>query len=139
MKQFQTLQLKTFVSHGYALTPVEFKDAVPFEVKRLYYIADFQADAHTGEHCHLVEEEVFILAKGAVTAVIDRGQGKEDMVLKPGDAFYAPAYSWHGFKNASSDCMIIALSSTNYSADRSDYLENYDEYLKVRDSHLTKS
>ncbi len=136
MKKFEQFSLRNFVSKGYSLTPIEFKDSVPFEVKRMYYIKDFDADAHTGEHCHMVEEEVFIQAKGQVTAVIDRGRGKEELVLNPGDAFYAPAYSWHGFKNASSDCMIIALSSTNYSADRSDYLEDYDKYLTVRDEHL---
>lgn len=137
MSQFKQLSLKTFASKGYSLTPVEFKNDVPFDVQRMYYITDFGQDAHTGEHCHLVEQEVFLVAKGTVTAVIDRGNGKEELTLTPGQAFYAPAYSWHGFKNASSDCMIIALSSTNYSADRSDYLENYEEYVKLRDQHFT--
>ncbi len=137
MKQFKQLNLETFTSKGYALTPVEFKDVVPFEVKRLYYISDFKDGAQTGEHCHFVEEEVFIVARGSVTAVIDRGQGKEELELKGlGDAVYVPNYVWHGFKNASADCLIIALSSTNYRADRSDYQENYNEYLTVRDSHL---
>ena len=91
----------------------------------------------TGEHCHFVEEELFIVAKGSVTAIIDKGQGKEDIRLSgPSEAIYVPNYVWHGFKDASPDFVLIALSSTNYNPDRSDYQENYDEYLKVRDAGL---
>ncbi len=139
MSPFKQFTLKTFTSKGYSLTPVEFKDIAPFEVKRMYYLTNFEAAAHTGEHCHYVEQEVFIVAKGSVTAIIDRGQGKEEITLTtPGEAFYAPAYSWHGFKDASNDCVLIALTSTNYSADRSDYLEDYEKYLTLRDEHLSK-
>lgn len=137
MKEFQKFNLKTFTNRGFNLTPVEFKDTVPFEVKRMYYLDALQAQDKTGEHCHLLEEEVFIIAKGTVTAIIDKGQGKEDVhLVGPSDAIYVPNYVWHGFKEASSDCVIIALSSTNYSPDRTDYQENYDEYLKVRDEGL---
>ncbi len=137
MKQFNQVTLKTFSSKGYGLTPVEFKDLVPFEVKRMYYIVDFEPGAHTGEHCHFIEEEFFIIAHGTVTAVIDRGNGKEEFAISgPSAALYVPNYVWHGFKDASVDCVILALSSTNYKVDRSDYQENYDEYLTVRDAHL---
>lgn len=131
MKQFQKISLKTFTNRGFNLTPVELKDLVPFEVKRVYYIDNLKAEDKTGEHCHFIEEEFFIVAKGSVTAIIDKGQGKEDVVLAgPSEAIYVPNHVWHGFKAASPDCLIIALSSTNYSPDRSDYQEDYEEYLR---------
>lgn len=136
-KTFQKFVWKTFTNRGFNLTPVEFKDLVPFEVKRLYYIDAMPAETKTGEHCHYIEQEVFVVAKGSVTAVIDQGQGKEDVRLSgPSEAIYVPNYVWHGFKDASADCVIIALSSTNYSPDRSDYLEDYEAYLKVREAGL---
>lgn len=137
MKQFKKMDLKTFTNRGFNLTPVEFKDLVPFEVKRMYYFDDLKAGAQTGEHCHYKEEEFFLVAKGSVTAIIDQGNGKEDVELPgPSAALYVPNYVWHGFKNASPDCVVIALSSTNYSPDRSDYLEDYEAYLNVRDEAL---
>jgi mannose-6-phosphate isomerase-like protein (cupin superfamily) len=136
MKKLEHINLRTFTNRGFNLTPVEFKDVIPFEVKRLYYIDNLPSGTQTGEHCHYKEEEVFIVTKGAVTAIIDQGNGKEDMRMEgPNAAIYVPNYVWHGFKDATNDCVIIALSSTNYSPDRSDYLENYDEYLKVRDNN----
>ena len=132
MKEFRKFELKTFNDRGYKLTPVEFKDAVPFEVKRVYFVRDFEVGAQTGEHIHKVEEEVFVQVKGTSTAVIDRGQGKEEIFMRePGDAIYVPAYVWHGFKNASPDCVIVALSSTNYNPTREDYVEDYEEFKKI--------
>lgn len=136
MKTFQKINLKTFTTRGFNLTPVEFQSLVPFEVKRMYYFDSMKPEDKTGEHCHFIEEEFFIQAKGTSIAIIDKGQGKEEMAMQAGEAVYCPNYVWHGFKNASADSLIIALSSTNYSPDRSDYMEDYSAYLKVRDENL---
>lgn len=137
-KEFRKFSLKTFTGKGYTLTPVEFKDISPFEVKRMYYITHFEPVVQTGEHCHKIEEEVFIQAEGSSVAIIDRGQGKEEIALTEGEALYVPNYVWHGFKDPSVDCTIIALSSTNYTPDRSDYIENYEEYMSFRDEKLNE-
>lgn len=134
MKLFKKINLRTFTDRGFNLTPVELDQVVPFEVKRLYYFDDIPAGSQTGEHCHKIEDEVFFQVKGSCTAIIDQGKGKEDIRLEgPGDAIYTPAYVWHGFKDASPDCVILAVSSTHYSPDRSDYVEDYDLFLKLRE------
>lgn len=133
---FKKFSLRSFQSQGYGLTPVEFKDVAPFDVKRAYYLKNFAVGATTGEHCHKIEEEIFIVAEGAVTIIIDKGSGKEEIVLNENDAVFVPAYVWHGFKDPRKNCVILALSSTNYSPDRSDYVDSYEEYLQIRDRHL---
>jgi oxalate decarboxylase/phosphoglucose isomerase-like protein (cupin superfamily) len=133
----KVIKLKTFNNRGVELTPVELKDVVPFEVKRIYYMSFGSKDCFTGQHCHKVEQEFFVQMKGNSTIIIDKGNGKEELKLDgPNTAIYVPAYVWHGFKDPEGDCQILALSSTNYSADRSDYIEDYSEYLKVRDQNL---
>ena len=88
----------------------------------------------TGQHCHKIEKEMFVLQRGSCVAVIDRGNGKENFPMSgPGDYLYVGNYVWHGFKDFSSDAILLAISSTNYNPDRSDYIEDYEEYLKVRD------
>lgn len=137
-KEYKKFELKTFHDRGYELTPVEFKDIIPFEVKRVYFVRDFEKGAQTGEHIHKIEEEVFVQVKGTSTAVIDRGAGKEEIEMyAPGDAIYVPAYVWHGFKNASPDCVIAAFSSTNYNPTREDYVEDYEEFKKVTANRLS--
>ncbi|PIT88033.1 MAG: fatty-acid oxidation protein subunit alpha [Candidatus Magasanikbacteria bacterium CG10_big_fil_rev_8_21_14_0_10_36_32] len=108
----------------------ELKDYIDFDVKRVYFIQNCKQS--TGQHCHKEEKEMFIMVKGNCTAIIDKGDGKEDILLNsPGDAIYIGSYIWHGFKDFSSDAILLALSSTNYREDRSDYVENYDEYQKL--------
>lgn len=136
MKQFQKFSLQTFTNRGFSLTPLEFKDVVPFAVKRMYYFQNMDDEHVTSQHCHKIEQEVFIQAKGSSVAVIDQGSGKEEVLLSEGDAIYCPAYVWHGFIKPSKDALLIALSSTNYSVDRSDYIEDYQAYLTFRNEKL---
>ena len=130
--KFENKKLPTIKNERALYSFIELKDFVDFEVKRVYYIQDCAAD--TGQHCHKIEKEFFVMVRGSCTAIIDRGQGKEDVPLVgPSDGIYVDNYVWHGFKNFSSDAILMAMSSTNYNPDRSDYIEDYEEYLKIRD------
>lgn len=127
MKFFQQFEIKKIPTPRFVMSPIELKEYIDFEVKRVYFITDIKEA--TGAHCHKVEEEFFILVKGACTAVIDRGNGLEEIPMTaPTSAIYVPAYVRHGFKDFSPDAVLLALSSTNYNPDRSDYVEDYDEF-----------
>lgn len=136
MNKFQKFTLTTHKTERSHLTPIELKDYIDFEPKRLYYVANVPST--TGAHCHFEEKEFFVLLQGTCNATIDQGNGIEEIPMNAGDAIYAANYVWHGFKDVSPDFLLLAVSSTNYRPDRSDYQENYDEYLKVRDEGLAK-
>ncbi|MFA6547716.1 MAG: FdtA/QdtA family cupin domain-containing protein [Candidatus Magasanikbacteria bacterium] len=127
---FRQFKIKTFTNTGISLTPLELKDFIDWEVKRIYFVTDFIKD--TGQHCHKEEKELFVCQRGVVTAVVDRGNGLEDLPMRgPEDAILVDNYVWHGFKDASADCVLLALSSTNYNPDRNDYITDYEEYKKI--------
>lgn len=126
---FKKLAAKTLKNEKARYAFFELKDYIDFEVKRMYYINDCRAS--TGEHCHKIEKELFVMQTGSCVAVIDKGEGKEDVPLVAGDAIYVGNYVWHGFRDFSADAILLALSSTNYRPDRSDYVEDYQEYLKI--------
>lgn len=108
---------------------LELKDYIDFSVKRVYFVQDFKSEA-IGGHCHKVEEELFIMARGNGKAILDKGSGLEEIFFELGEALYVGKYVWHAFKDFSPDAILLALSSTNYSPDRSDYIENYDDFKK---------
>ena len=88
---------------------------------------------------NLQEKEFFILINGTCTAVIDQGNGLEEFKMEgPTSGLYVANYVWHHFKDFSEGSVLLALSSTNYNPNRSDYIEDYDEYLKVRDEKLAE-
>lgn len=137
MKKFEVVTLPMIETETSIMSPIELKNFIDFEVKRVYYIS--KPKQNTGQHCHYIEKEFFIMIQGTCTAVIDKRNGKEDIpLIGPKSGIYVPNYVWHGFKDLSPDAIILALSSTNYKPDRSDYLDDYDDYLKIRDEKLNE-
>ena len=109
---------------------LELKDYINFPVKRMYFVQNFKTES-IGGHCHKVEEELFVMGRGNGTAILDRGNGLEEISFELGKAIYIGKYVWHAFKNFSPDTVLLALSSTNYNPDRSDYIENYEDFKKA--------
>jgi mannose-6-phosphate isomerase-like protein (cupin superfamily) len=137
-ESFRHVQIRRIDDPRYIMSPVELKDFIDFDVKRVYFISQPVKDS--GAHCHLREKEFFILVSGTATLKFDRGQGIEEIRLTaPQDAVYIANYVWHQFVNFSPDAILLALSSTNYNPDRSDYIEDYEAYLKVRDAGLART
>ena len=133
--KFQIFTLKNIQTDTLTMTPIELQDYIDFPVKRVYFIT--HPTGETSQHCHLEEKELFVLLQGTCTAVIDRGEGLEEIpMVGEKNAIFVANYVWHGFKDLSKDAILLALTSTNYKADRSDYLEDYNEYLKIRDEKL---
>lgn len=126
---FKKTKIKTLQNDKAAYGFIELKDFIDFEVKRVYYI--YNCKQATGQHCHKEEKELFVMQTGACTAIIDSGNGKEDVRLETGDAIYVGNYVWHGFKDFTDDAMVLAMSSTNYGEDRGDYVEDYGVYEKL--------
>lgn len=127
------MSIKTFTlpkhqDDRFTLIPLELKDQIDFEVKRVYALVDGQKPS--GSHCHKIEQECFICFKGGVTAVVDDGSGLTDIKLTQGQGLVVPAYVWHHFKDFLPSSVIVALSSTNYSAERDDYINDYEEFKK---------
>lgn len=136
-KKFELFELKKIQAPNFLMSPVELREYIDFDVKRIYYIT--HTTGPSGQHCHKIEKEFFILIAGACTAVIDQGNGREDIPLSgPTSAIYCANFIWHGFKDFSPDAILLALSSTNYDPKREDYVENYDDYIRFRDTEFKK-
>lgn len=112
----------------YELYEIDAATYVDYDIKRIYYLTDLKGN--TGQHCHFIEKELFVMAKGSCVAIIDRGYGREEFPMTQGQAIYVGNYVWHGFKDFSEDAMLLAVSSTKHNPDRSDYLEDYEEYQR---------
>jgi hypothetical protein len=113
---------------NFNLYPIELHEYIDFEVKRIYYITK-TTGGPSGSHCHLKEKELFVMLAGSCTAVIDKGNGLEEIPFNsPTDAIYVGNYIWHHFKDFSKDAVLLAISSTNYNPNREDYIEDYEKY-----------
>lgn len=126
---YKKFKIDTTITEKASYDILELKDYIDFPVKRVYFVQDFKAE-FIGGHCHKVEEELFVMTRGNCTAVLDVGGGLDEIPFRRGEALYVGNYTWHTFKNFSPGAVFLAISSTNYNPDRSDYIENYEEFKK---------
>ena len=131
MSKFKVYSLNNIQAPNFLMTPLELKEYFDFEVKRVYFISNPTGD--TGNHAHRAEEdELFVQIQGSSTISVDDGNGMQDIRLEgPKSAIYVPHMVWHGFKDLSSDCIILALTSTNYDPSRADYALDYEEFKQL--------
>lgn len=131
--KYKRFTLKNIPTPNFLMTPLELKDYIDFDVKRIYFLSSAQGEKITGSHCHTNDEnELFIMIQGSCTMVVDDGNGLKDVPLEgPKEAIYIPRLVWHHFKDISDDAVILALTSTNYDPDRSGYCEDYEEFKKL--------
>lgn len=134
--EFREIKINKVQQPAYCLSPLNnLKNYIDWEVKKVYYLTKTKLGSKTTSHCHKEEKELFIMLSGTCVAVIDQGNGLEEFNLEgPESAIYVGNYVWHHFKDFSQDAVLLAISSSTYKPDRSDYIENYDEYLKIIES-----
>jgi uncharacterized protein affecting Mg2+/Co2+ transport len=115
--------------HG-SLIVGEQPSALPFVVRRIFTLLDIPEGEVRGTHAHRECEQFLICMAGSVTALVDDGEHKAEVVLDdPGVGLYMPALTWGTQHRYSSDAVLLVLASDPYLA--SDYIEDYAEFVEL--------
>lgn len=112
------------------LVVIEGGEAVPFDIKRVFYIYGSDSTVVRGQHANKKSE--FVLINVAGKSKVKITDGKESMVVeldKPMMGIYLPPMIWKDMYDFSSDSVLLCLASTHYDAE--EYVRNYDEFLKI--------
>ena len=111
-----------------ALVVAESNKNIPFEVKRLYYIFDTQADVPRGFHAHKELQQIAFCIKGKCKMLMDNGFDKQEVLLnQPNKGLKIPPMVWHEMHDFSEDCVLLVLASEHY--DEADYIRDYQSFL----------
>ena len=111
------------------LVVIEGNQDIPFEIKRTFYIYDSDLDVVRGQHANRQSE--FVLINVAGSSKVRISDGKEEFIVelnKPMMGVYIPKMIWKDMYDFSCDSVLLVLASTHY--DGSEYIRDYDEYLK---------
>lgn len=112
------------------LVVIEGGQAIPFEIKRVFYIYESDATVVRGQHAN--RESEFVLINVAGKSKVRITDGTEEFVVeldKPMMGVYIPKMIWKDMYAFSSDSVLLVLANTHY--DGSEYIRNYDDYLKI--------
>lgn len=108
----------------------EFKN-VPFHIARAYWLYDVPAGAMRGGHAHRKLKQLLIALSGSFTVTLDDGHEKRQFVLnRPYQGLLIETGIWRTIDDFSSGAVCLVLASELY--DESDYIYDYDEFLKYK-------
>jgi hypothetical protein len=111
------------------LTIVENGNDFPFDVKRVFYIYDIAGGESRGAHAHKGCHQFLIAASGSFEISLDDGKFKRQIFLnRPNLGLHIPPGIWAAEMNFSSGAICLVLTSHTY--DESDYIRDYDDFLK---------
>lgn len=111
------------------LVVIEGGIAIPFDIKRVFYIYDSDSTVVRGQHANRESEFVLINVSGRSKVRIT--DGVEEIVVeltRPMTGVYIPKMIWKDMYDFSEDSILLVLASTHY--DGNEYIRDYEEYLK---------
>lgn len=137
MKNVKTIRFKVNDDKWGRLVPIEGNDTVPFDIKRVYYIYDVNEEKRRGFHSHKKLEQVLICVHGTVKILVKTPKEEKVVVLNnPNKGLYIGNNIWREMFDWEDEAVLLVLASEHY--DESDYIRNYDDYVKYYNSEVKK-
>jgi len=125
------LQLPKFEDARGNLSFIEEDSIIPFKIMRTYWIYDVPGGQVRGGHAFIEQQELIIALSGSFDVFVDDGVEKKVFSLNRSYyGLYLPATLWREMINFSTNSLAMVVSSTIFS--ESDYIRNYDEFIKFK-------
>jgi len=131
IEDIKIIELPKFTDPRGNLSFVEQMNHIPFEIKRTYWIYDVPGGEARGGHAFRKNEEFIVALSGAFDVIVDDGKEKKRFALNRSYyGLYIPAGLWRTMENFSTNSLALEFGSIHY--DRADYVEDYDQFLKLK-------
>lgn len=115
------------------LSFVEQNNHIPFAIQRTYWVYDVPGGENRGGHAYISTSEFIIAISGSFDVIVDDGKQRKTFTLNRSYyGLYIPKGLWRQMKNFSTNSLALEFADTKY--DRSDYIEDYDEYSKMKNN-----
>ena len=106
-------------------------DAIPFDIKRIYYIFDTTSGTVWGKHAHKALKQVLICVSGACTINCELPDGTKSSYRLdwPDKGLQIDGLVWREMCDFSNGAVLVVLASEHY--DEGDYIRNYEEFARM--------
>ena len=124
------INFKDFGDERGKLVVIEGEQTIPFGIKRVFYIYGSDSEVIRGQHAN--KESEFVLVNVAGKSKVRITDGNEEFVVeldKPMMGVYIPKMVWKDMYDFSEDSVLLVLANTHY--DDSEYIRDYEEYIKI--------
>lgn len=122
------IELREIVADNGSLVVGELPNTLPFVARRFFTLYGIPAGEARGTHAHRACEQFLVCLRGSVTALVDDGSTRRELVLdRPDRGLYMPPLTWGTQSDYSADALLLVFASHEYEA--ADYIEDYAEFL----------
>ncbi|MCF6130449.1 FdtA/QdtA family cupin domain-containing protein [Flavobacterium sp. AS60] len=102
-------------------------NAVPFEMKRVYYLYDIPSGGRRGGHSHKMQQELLIALSGSFDVILNDGNEQKTVTLnKPNVGLVIPNGIWRELENFSSGSVCLVLASDVF--EEADYIRDFADF-----------
>lgn len=129
-EQPKILNFKSLGDERGQLVVLQNSKEIPFDVKRTYFLYGTKPDVPRGFHAHKKLQQVLICVSGSCDIHCECCGQKQKFILdNPQKGLLLTGMTWHEMHNFSSDAVLLVLADDFY--EESDYVRDYDEFLKL--------
>ena len=102
-------------------------NAIPFEMKRVYYLYDIPSGGRRGGHSHINQQELLVALSGSFDVILNDGNEQKTVTLnKPNVGLLIVNGIWRELQNFSSGSVCLVLASDVF--EEEDYVRDFEEY-----------
>ncbi len=111
------------------LSVAELGGALPFVVRRAYWIHGTQPGVSRGFHAHKKLRQLCVCVAGSVRISLFDGRSEESVVLdSPTRGLLIGPGLWREMHDFSPDCVLMVFADAEY--DESDYIRDRQEFIR---------
>jgi WxcM-like protein len=104
--------------------------AMPFPVRRLFFISDVPADETRGHDAQRATQELLLALNGSMLVTLDDGTRKQDLTLSGrGEGIFVAPKTWCVLSRFSPGAVLVVFASHPY--DEADQIRDYAEFLSI--------
>jgi dTDP-4-dehydrorhamnose 3,5-epimerase-like enzyme len=113
------------------LSVAELGGALPFPVRRIYWIYGTQLGVSRGFHAHKQLRQLCVCVTGSVRIVLFDGQREEDVTLNSSaQGLLIGPDLWREMHDFSPDCVLMVFASAEY--DETDYIRDRSQFIQAQ-------
>jgi dTDP-4-dehydrorhamnose 3,5-epimerase-like enzyme len=111
------------------LSVAELGDALPFAVRRVYWIHGTKPGVSRGFHAHKELRQLCVCVAGSVRMSLFDGRREESVTLdSSAKGLLIDPGLWHEMHDFSPDCVLMVFASAEY--DEADYIRDRDQFIR---------
>jgi dTDP-4-dehydrorhamnose 3,5-epimerase-like enzyme len=119
----------TFNEPEGVLVPIEFNN-LSFEPKRVFYVVNVPKQEERGMHAHYETQQILTCLQGEILVRLHDGSSLQEYRLRPNEWILVDKMIWDSQVFITGNDILMSMCSTAY--DKDDYIECFEEFLRIR-------